>query len=57
VGALPFEEQVFLVFKFVFLDFSLGEEGNGKLTPVEMEAALYEVDAALVTLQVVQTKK
>jgi len=54
---LPFQVQILLLLELVFLNLTFIKEGYGELSTVEMQAALDQVNTALVSLQIIQTKQ
>lgn len=54
---LPLHELLLLLFKFVLVDLSFGEEWNRYLSISQVQLTSHEINAALMTLQVVQPKQ
>ena len=54
---LSFKIKLFLCFKCVLFDFPFAEEWHRKFTSAEVQSRFDQVDAALMTLEVVQAEK
>jgi len=54
---LSLQHQVLFRLECILLDLTFGQERNAELTPIEVEAVLDHIDAALVPLEVIKTEQ